>query len=252
MSYWDRRESDLLYAASLEVAEKGLSKEYQRCYRKTYQQLIDLYNELINSDGEVLISDLYKYNRYYELLNNLNENLTKLGITEKNLFTQVLTDFYNKNSEIIGNNINWLMPIEEATVKKAINSVWCSDGKHFSERIWSNMSQLEERIKDGLVDCVARGAGKDDLVKQLMDDFNVGYRQADRIARTELSYIQNKSTLDKYEQAGLEKYEILASQADDEVCGDLDGQQFYLHEAQVGVNFPPFHPNCKCCILAVL
>ena len=85
-----------------------------------------------------------------------------------------------------------------------------------------------------------------------MDDFNVGYNQANRIARTELSYIQNKSTLDKYEQAGIKKYKILANQADDEVCGGLDGKEFYLHEAQVGVNFPPIHPNCKCAILAVL
>lgn len=252
MSYWDRRESDLLYASALEVIEEELGKEYVRCYRKTYQQMVDLYYELMNTDGEILISDLYKFNRYYELMNNLNENLTKLGINEKVIIETTLTNFYLENSELIGNNINWLMPINDEVVKKAINSVWCSDGKHFSERIWTNMSLLEERIKDGLVDCVARGASKDELVKQLMKDFNVGYRQADRIARTELSYIQNKSTLDKYEQAGLEKYEVLASQADDEVCGDLDGKQFYLHEAQVGVNFPPFHPNCKCCILAVL
>lgn len=164
----------------------------------------------------------------------------------------VLEGYYRKNCEIIGKDINWLLPINEETVKNALNSVWCQDGRHWSDRIWSNKQLLEERIKDGMIDCIASGSGKDELVRRLMDDFNVGYNQADRIARTELAYIQNKSTLDKYEQAGIEKYKVLANQADDESCGDLDGEEFYLHEAEVGVNFPPFHPNCKCAILAVL
>lgn len=252
MSYWGNRESQLLLNQVLKVAEKELSKQYLRCFRKTQQELIKLYNELINETGEILISDLYKFNRYYDLLNNLSSNLKKLGIEEEKLYRELFSDFYRRNQELIGESINWLLPIDEEIVNRAINSVWCKDGKHWSDRIWNNKALLEERIKNGMVDAVARGAGKDDLVRQLMADFNVGYNQADRIARTELAYIQNKSTLDKYEQAGIEKYKVLANQADDESCGNLDGEEFYLSEAQVGVNFPPFHPNCKCAILAVL
>ena len=44
-------------------------------------------------------------------------------------------------------------------------------------------------LEKGLVDCVSRGVSKDELVKTLMETFNVGYRKADRIARTELSYV---------------------------------------------------------------
>jgi hypothetical protein len=44
-------------------------------------------------------------------------------------------------------------------------------------------------LEKGLVDCVTRGVSKDELVKTLMETFNVGYRKADRIARTELSYV---------------------------------------------------------------
>jgi hypothetical protein len=44
-----------------------------------------------------------------------------------------------------------------------------------------------------------------------MEDMNVGFHQADRIARTELAYIRNKSTLDRYAQMGEEKYEVLAN-----------------------------------------
>ena len=252
LSYWEDRESERVLNELLNKAEGELSKEYLRSARKVRQQLVQLYNELSTSTGEILVSDLYKYNRYYELLGNLDSILTELGVKEEGLYSKLLEDYYRKNCEIIGKEINWLMPIDEEQVKKAINSIWCQDGKHWSSRIWTNKAALEERIKQGMIDCLASGAGKDELVRRLMEDFNVGFNQADRIARTELAYIQNKSTLDKYEQAGIKKYKVLANQAEDEVCGGLDGKEFFLHEAKVGVNFPPIHPNCKCCILAVL
>lgn len=236
----------------LSDAEKQLSKEYLRQARKMRGQLVQLYNELVNKDGVILASDLYKYNRYYELLGNLNAILRQLGEEEIAITDKLLTDFYIKNCEIIGKQINWVMPINQEQVRETVNAIWCQDGKHWSDRIWSNKAALEERVRQGILDCVATGAGKDELVKRLMSDFNVGFNQADRIARTELAYVQNKSALDKYEQAGVEKYKILANQADDDSCAPEDGKEYYLSEAQVGVNFPPFHPNCKCAILAVL
>jgi len=45
------------------------------------------------------------------------------------------------------------------------------------------------RLEKGLIDCVSRGTSKDELVKTLMADFDIGFRSADRIARTELSHI---------------------------------------------------------------
>jgi NAD+--asparagine ADP-ribosyltransferase len=70
-----------------------------------------------------------------------------------------------------------------------MEAIWCQDGKHWSSRIWTNKSALQEKIKNGLVDCVARGVSKEELVKELMNDMNVGYYEAQRIARTELTFI---------------------------------------------------------------
>jgi NAD+--asparagine ADP-ribosyltransferase len=46
-------------------------------------------------------------------------------------------------------------------VKKAINGVWCGDGKNWSDRIWSNKTLLQERIREGVVDSIASGMSKD-------------------------------------------------------------------------------------------
>ena len=109
-------------------------------------------------------------------------------------------------------------------------------------------------MEKGLIDCVSRGTSKDELVKTLMADFDIGFRSADRIARTELSYIQNQATLDKYNEAGVKKYEILAAHdaRTCDICSEMNGKIFELSKAQAGVNMPPFHPNCRCAVLGVI
>lgn len=260
--YWVERNRDLLYNQQLGVAERQLADEYIRCLEKTKIDLELLYQQIIsdNVNGrEVIASDLYKYNRYYELINHLQENLSALGIKENEIYDERLTKMYLNNSQLTTIELdkpflnNAFSPIvDESRIKTAINAVWCNDGMNWSERVWRNKAFLTERIKQGLVDCVARGASKDDLVKQLMKDFNVGFNQADRIARTELSHIQNKATVDKYAEAGVKYYQYYATKDDktcDEECGELDGKIFPVDDTE---HLPPQHPNCRCTVLAVL
>jgi hypothetical protein len=96
---------------------------------------------------------------------------------------------YAVTSSSVGESIGFSGEFSQKTAKEVINSIWCADGKHWSERIWHNKAQLQVALEKGLIDCVSRGVSKDELVKTLMETFNVGYRKADRIARTELSYV---------------------------------------------------------------
>ena len=255
-NYWQGRERDKLYNKQLKVAEKQLAAEYVRCLEETKEKLVALYDEILAStaDGSLLVSDLYKFNRYYDLINSLNANMNKLGLKEIEITEENLRNMYLTNAELIANELGFITNVNEKSVKNAIDAVWCQDGKHWSSRIWTNKASLQERVKNGMVDCIARGASKDELVRQLQKDMNVGFKQADRIARTELTYIQNQSTYDKYREAGVEKYRYLAT--DDsrtsEICSETDGKVFLLKDASVGVNYPPLHPNCRCTVLAVL
>ncbi len=254
--YWQQRQRDLIYNQQLEIAEQQLAKEYVRCAEVTKRKLTAMYDEIIVSSGNrtLLASDLYKYNRYYDLLNTLNSNLTKLGMKEVAITEQRLKTMYLTNSELIGNELGYYAGVNDNAVKSAIDAIWCQDGKHWSSRIWSNKASLQERVKNGMIDCVARGASKDELVKRLQEDMNVGFREAERIARTELTYIQNQSTYDKYKEAGIERYEYLAEidSRTSEMCKEQNGKIYLLKDAEVGVNYPPLHPNCRSTVLAVL
>lgn len=258
-NYWERRElkqREAIFNASYGSAQKELSKQYIRCLEATKRQMVDLYDEIqkATADGTLLVSDLYKYNRYYELMNSLNKELRVLGNSEVKITEKNLLDMYNITSKAVGSDLSFAIMDNPQAAQAVLDAVWCADGKHWSSRIWSNKADLQERLQNGLIDCVSRGASKDELVKRLMKDMNVGYNQANRIARTELTYVQNKATLDKYAQAGIDKYQYLATSDDrtDDRCSNLDGKIFLLSQAHTGENFPPMHANCRCTILAVL
>ena len=262
--YWQQRQRDTIYNQVLQVAETQLAKEYERCFNETYDKIEKLFNEIIASTGNetLLLSDLYKYNRYYELMNELNKGLTKLGQREIQITDENLKKMYLLNSQLItdelGKKYGSSLYVDENIMKKAINSVWCQDGQHWSGRIWKNKELLQEKVKKGMVDCVARGVSKNELINELSKQFNkdtkTGLYEASRIVRTELNYIQNQSTYDKYIQAGIEKYKFLAEvdNRTSDVCKEHNGKIYKLSEASVGENYPPLHPNCRSTVLAVL
>lgn len=246
-TYWEAREQEALYNELLKEGEKQLIAQYRRSAYTVLHLLLDLY-----AGGVPTITDIYRYNRYYELLGLLNNDLKALGAKEIAITTTLLTDMYIENKKIIG-DASMLLPTSPKEVEMVINKIWCADGKHWSSRIWTHKDELANKLRNGIVDCISRGVSKDELTKELMRIYGTEFYKADRIARTELSYVQNQSTLNRYKEMGVEKYKILSAHDGRtcDKCADLDGKIFPIDKAEIGVNFPPFHSNCRDTILAV-
>lgn len=260
--YWlERRE--YVYDQAIHRLEVELAKEYRRSAEEVKIKIMNLYDQIKDEEDEVLISHLYKYNRYYDLLNNMNAVLAKLGMKEIKLLKHTLHDFYLTNSQLVVDELGFNMSIDENAVEKVIERVWAPNGKHWSSSVWSNKNGLSEKVQRGLIDCVARGASRTELSEMLMNTFSsVGFYEADRLARTELSYIQNQAIYDRYIQAGIEQYKFLAT-SDAVVapkgkgktcshCNDQDEEVYALKDAKVGINYPPLHPHCRCSVLAIV
>lgn len=250
--YWNERNA--VYELTAQSASKQLGPQYSRTANALVAKIMHLYEDLIrdSENGTVLMSDFYRYKRYYKLLGEINDRLHDLGRQEIKITENVLEDMYRRAYEIGTKDVPGFEPVlREDEITRAINSVWCTDGKAWSDRIWSNKTLLQEKLKETLVDGVAQGLSVDRMTAQLMEDMNVGFRQAERIVRTECSHIFNQAALDSYTDAGVEYFEVLSNQADDE-CLDLNETRFRISEMQIGVNCPPFHPNCRCTVLAVL
>lgn len=264
-AYWQKREAEQKLKFQSKT-EKEIERELRTLYRaaadKVIKEMEILYPSLLEDDA--LASYYYRYQKYYKLIEHINKELTLLGKSEIKVLESKFENMYRYSAlkTLKGLNYSKGSKAELETVLQSLmdnrtswsSTVWCRDGLAGSQRVEKAMTQLQNQLERGMSDCVMRGASKDELVKTLQDRFSVSFSDADRLARTELTYIQNQATKDSYIKAGVKEYEFLA-EADDRTsdeCADLDGQRFPIDAAMVGVNFPPLHPNCRSTVLAVI
>lgn len=265
MSYWKTRwldEVSRLNDTHAEELDKALAKVYEASVRRIIQQIKDLYLEILaaKKDGTLLISDLYKYKKYYETLNNLNAELARLGYKQIELIEPQLIKMYQENGKILQDAFGFSADIPTEVAKTAVNAIWCVDGLQWSQRIWRNMSQLQADFQQGLFDIVATGTPPQVLMEKLtreyLDDEQSAYYKARRLVRTELAHVQVQSTVDEFTRQGIEFYEVLDSEdypgRECRSCAEDHPGIYKVAEAEPGINVPPFHPNCRCTIIPVI
>ena len=260
MNYWQLRmltTQNKLTKKTIKETEEQLIKYYGRSMKKIINQFEETYNNVILNieDGkEPTPADLYKLDKYWQMQGQLQQELQKLGEKQISLLGKIFTEQYLAiyNSIQINNlkeNISFV-EIDRATAEQMINSIWCADGKSWSQRIWTNTERLQEALNAGLIECLITGKKTSELKNILQEQFNVGYNRADALVRTELAHIQTESAKKRYQDYGIQQVEIWAD-ADErrcEVCGKLHKKRYPINAA-VPI---PAHPRCRCCIVPVV
>ena len=135
--------------------------------------------------------------------------------------------------------------------KMALNTHWA--GANYSQRIWgAYRTGLAETLEESIVNGFLTGRSYVRTAREIRDAYSVTFRQAERLVRTETSWVANRATVESYEDAEIERYRFLATldSRTCSVCGGLDGKSFLVSEAQAGVNLPPMHPNDRCTTVA--
>ena len=265
-NYWQDRFDEqqvLLFDMTYEETQKILAKYYTNAIKDIKEDITKLYAFLLehSEDGQLIANDLFTYDRYFQTMNQIQARLYDLGRKECVVLDR---EMYRMWDRVRDELVQYGPPVFKHIVanpdaaKAVIDSVWCADGKHWSERVYQHKEQLQEAIQKGLMDCVARGANVDTLALTIANEGQISWHNAQRIARTELCHIQVQSTLKGYIDAGFEYYQFWSMEDDktckgDEThCEELRGKIFPIMEAQTGVNLPPIHPNCRCTIIPIV
>lgn len=259
--YWAERiikQQDVLYRKGVNAQNRQLARYYKVALEDTKKDIGNLYDKLVKEsiDGNIKVNDLYRYNRYFEVVNNLNKKLNVLGQKEIQIDNLNFKDMYKQTCKIVGNNIDKFVYDSFTTdreAKQVLESLWVADGKHWSDRVWDNKSALQQQVEKGMVNCVSRGASKDELVKTITKSFNTDFYKADRIARTELSHIQNTACANTYKTVGITQVQTIISD-DERLCDECSSHENEIHDiadAVDGVAFN-FHCGCRCSIVPVL
>lgn len=256
-NYWKDREA----RAQNEITNKNIrqiNKQTRKYYSNTMKRVIadfeSTYDKLLATVAEgqkPTPADLYKLDKFWEMQAQLRRESMKMG--------NFLTALYSKTFEInywaVYKSINIkglkaFSTIDKNAVKQMINSVWVTDGKSFSTRIWGNTTKLIETLNEELVNCVVTGKKTSQLKKVLQQRFNVSYHQANTLATTELAHVQTLAAQQRYKDYGITEYEFFADKDERtcEVCGKLHGQKFPINSTPK----IPQHPLCRCCLLPVV
>lgn len=92
------------------------------------------------------------------------------------------------------------------------------------------------------------------LKDKVAQKFDIDYKTASILVNTENAKKQTKDTLLRYKQYEITHYEFFADTDEQtcDKCAALDGKKIKIINAKIGVNAPPMHNGCRCCILPVV
>ena len=183
----------------------------------------------------------------------LAELSEKLQETADSLFFKNYSEYYYENMYDYHRTVGLPNPpasLDAKRVESVLQTAW--SGKNYSARIWANRTKLTKEIQRSMMTAIHRGSSIQQLSKDLAQRMEVGYKNAERLIRTELNAVENKASADAMKDAEFTHYQFMAT-LDRRTCircGERDGEIFALKDMNQGENAPPLHPRCRCTIVA--
>ena len=257
MPYWQdrvREQQDKQYKRLTRDTERELAAIYREQGLEIRSLILNVFSKIQaakDTKEPIQANDLYLNNRYWKLLEEINERLTKLGQAQIEITEPAIVQAYQETIDTIDENIAdsvqnvdvSLLNARMIDANQVVNQTWCLDGKNFSDRVWQDKAKLLANMKKALADALVQGKSPWEIAKSMSDTMGVSRRNAYRLVRTETAHAQTYAQTERYKQYGFTKGKFLASPNCCEHCHEHDGEVFTLDELE---KLLPVHPNCRC------
>lgn len=140
-----------------------------------------------------------------------------------------------------------LMRLDTNKINKLLARPWASDGRNFSERLWSNRAKLVSELENRLTQSIIRGQSPRQVIAEIAQRMEVSKHQAGRLIMTESAFFASAAQKDAFKDLNVEKYEIVATldSRTSETCRNLDGKVIPMKDFKPGITAPPFHVFCR-------
>ncbi|MCH4095154.1 MAG: minor capsid protein [Acidaminococcus provencensis] len=242
-------------------ARKLLQGQEFREWRYTIQE----YVKQINAGNTGLLKELNtlamrsRISRLDKLYSDTVMELDSLGrktsASMKKFLSDAYKDNYYQSMYEIGRTVGLKSPrvvVSSKSLEDVLRDRW--SGKNYSERIWKNQKLLGQTLKQEMVTAVHRGESVEAVSKRIAQRMNVSTKNATRLVRTELNYVENRAALDSIRASGMDYYRFIATldNRTTPICREHDGRIVSVEEASPGDNLPPLHPNCRSTIAGSL
>lgn len=191
--------------------------------------------EALNLNIEMQMAELYNGP------NGLQE-YTYTGLTEvyHNSYYQTMFGFAQT-----GIATGAVSAITDKTMKEVLSYNW--SGKEFSKRIWGQEAKTKMAIRKELEKSFASGRSIQQTTKAIVGVTDVSRSRAEVLVRTEANFFHGLAAQNSYIDAGIEKYEVLATldMRTSDICRDQDGEIYNVSDYNPGVTANPFHARCR-------
>ncbi len=141
--------------------------------------------------------------------------------------------------------------IDDEKIHKLIRKPWTPDARTFSDRIWAKKNEMINALQEELTRGCIYGRSLDETIARMEKFVDGKFKNAKYAARrivvTESAYFRVLGTRDELAAIGVEEFQVdLPIDAKTcEICREMNGRVFPMSEFSVGLNAPPFHPNCE-------
>lgn len=248
---------DITQSEMLEDFSKRDQEKYRKYIEKNYEKLMEsdeAYKQFI--DEYFPSYDYAKVNRLLQLRADIFSTLADEAIASdvngkfNNDLENIIKRIYNSNSNALMQLLGGSAPgLTKNELENIMNYPW--SGKTFSSRLWGNISTLEQRLSNSIINSLASGGGVVEALKTMRNDgvisgmfkleqgkFN---RSIENLVRTEYSHFAVEGIRESFRGANVKESESWSAE-DERVCSICGG----FHGQLIKNEHPPYHTLCRC------
>lgn len=244
-------ENNLTFAEATRQLNQFELGDYRQRMQALKRQVELTNNPYAIAEMERLVAQV-QFTRLQGLISQVDSRLIELANSQQITIDEFLyktfeTTYYETGYSLaIGTGIgSKFTPLNSRAIRQAITHPWSGD--MFSQLIWDNRNELVKQMRKTIVNGLIRGSSVQRMSRELSKKFNNAYKSSLRLIRTETAHVIESATAEAREEYEVKQYQIVATldNRTSSTCQDLDGEIFNTKDRQVGVNYPPFHPNCR-------
>lgn len=219
-----------------------------------YKELLQIYNttkdKRVKAEAKRLIKEnsaAYRIQRKealskaieIEKLKQVDSQLSLGGKHLKNVYSSVLNDLGGAR-------------VSKKYLDEVLNHEWA--GSNFSKRVWHNQDVLAKSLESNLLQSFASGKSNKQIADELEYHTNLGRYAANRLIRTETSYMVNSADLESSKQRGIKakKFQANLDKRTSKICREHNQKVILIDDIKIGENAPPLHPFCRSFLSDVL
>ena len=219
-----------------------------------YKELLQIYNttkdKRVKAEAKRLIKEnsaSYRIQRKEALAKAIEIEKLKQVDTQLNLGGKHLKNVYSS----VLNNLGGAR-VSEKYLDEVLNHEWA--GSNFSKRVWHNQDVLTKSLESNLLQSFASGKSNKQIADELEYHTNLGRYAANRLIRTETSYMVNSADLESSKQRGIKakKFQANLDKRTSKICREHNQKVILIDDIKIGVNAPPLHPFCRSFLSDVL